>query len=137
MSNNYNCRRCSGHLKSVARAGYERAMKCTNELCGSEFVETGLGREYLPNEFLVGHTYRSIHFINTVKTIIDVKINKREKGFVDIQVNELFTIEHILVQHLQSHIGKVEVLNMDRGITGEAFDLMPYNLVNDKGQLAL
>lgn len=136
MSNYHNCRRCRGHLKSVTRAGYKRAVKCMNELCGSEFVETGLCQEYLPNEFFVGHTYRTVQYLGTVKTILDIKIRKRQKGFVDIEINGLFTVEHILVKHMQSHVGTVEVLKLDKGLTGKAFDLMPYNLVNDKGESA-
>lgn len=118
----------------MARARYKRVVKCTNELCGSEFVDTGLGHEYLPNEFMVGHTYRAIQYIGPVKTILDFKIKKRRDGFIDAQVNGLFTMERILLLTYPSHLGKAEVLSFDMDLTGVAFGLMPYNLVNDKGQ---
>ncbi len=139
---NNKCPRCDHAASPVSprlvKHAWMDSFKCTSDFCGAEFVETGTGPEFLPGAFLVSETYQIAVMFDVFKRLLTLTILSNHDGVIKarVEVGGSFYFDTFEVSLLGAVTGDVEVLHIGRGISGQAIDVLPYNIVFDKEEIA-
>ena len=121
------CIRCQSTADEIGEYKANPVFTCVNRYCGLNFVETGIGPEWLPGEFLVEETY--VHRVDNHKDIY-VKVLDKHSSSVITELNGS-SYKTFDLSVIQNSLGTVEVLRYDHNWLGMVGWILPYGIVMD------
>jgi hypothetical protein len=119
------CPSCGYDAVEIGESYFDQdVFRC--ESCGLEFFDGEAGPGWMPAEFAVGDTYFSTVNIRGEVGRMEFRIEKKRGSFMHASVNE--QMRGIFELYI---FEETEVIQVSKNLIGEAFTLLPYNLVTE------